>query len=133
MIEYIAGFLLALFAWALCKASGDREKGFARKEREKMSGQMDLFQQMGPTIKAGDIVAGHGKELTWQEIEKSVGGLVVLEQDKSSTLVIVELVQVTLNQYGRKQIAYSDNGGLFDYADKAGITRGKSPVRFYEI
>ncbi len=45
-----------------------------------MGEQINIFDQMGPTIKAGDIVAGHGKELTWQEIEKSVGGLVVLEQ-----------------------------------------------------
>lgn len=94
--------------------------------------QMNLLDLM-PQIHAGDTVTSHGKELDWKEIEAHMGGLVVMEHEARKGLMVVELVQVCLNQYDRKQVIYSNNAGLIGYADKAGIVRGKSPVRFYEV
>lgn len=94
--------------------------------------QMSLLSLM-TQIHAGDIVHTHGMELTWEKIEAHMGGLVVMEHDARKGLQVVELMQVCLNQYGRKQVIYSNNAGLIGYVDRAGIVREKAQVRFYEI
>lgn len=99
-----------------------------------MNEQMNLFHLM-PQIKAGEYVTSHGKELEWKELERGIGKLVVVSchEGESHILQVVELLQVQLNRYERKELLFSDCKGNIGHADKAAITRRKSPVTFYEI
>lgn len=97
--------------------------------------QMNLFDSMGPPAKPGDIVHSHGKLLEWKELEKLVGGLVVLDKSTQSreVLQVVRVERICLNAEGRKRLIFSTGGRQPQAVDKIYITTRWHPVRFYEI
>lgn len=93
---------------------------------------------MGKPLTPGDYVRSHGKLLTFQEIERMVGGLIVADKSTQSkeVLQVVRVVCIGSNERTRgKRLVYDDgkSKGHYCLVDKIHIARRKNPARFFEL
>ncbi len=96
-----------------------------------MSGQLDLFGAMSPALAPGMTVSSHGQELTFDEVAKRVGGLVIKESDGTLTVCRVEAVETVsgsiMYQKPRKRISLY-RGFVLEYVFRS----DRKLMRFYE-
>lgn len=108
-----------------------------------MSEQLSLFDLIRDdsvkSLKPGDYVETVGRELSFDEITKRVGQLIIIEQATEShewyKVVQVEKIYIYPENGNRRLIYYDGQRqrGLVDEMYFAPRYKGRFPVRVYEI
>lgn len=103
-----------------------------------METQYSLFEDIKLGLKPGDWVEAHGRELSFDEIARKAGGLVVMDHSTSSRswYKVVRVERIVTTDDGRRLVYFDgtkQNGIVNERFFPSGGYTGSYPARAYEV